>query len=432
MLESFDQDVSKLRDKITEALQLLEQQTYIQRNGEFYEFLTKEEQDIETEIKNTEIDTSELSSALHELIFQDILQSTKIRYIALNIDYKYGSKIDGEQKGSPAELGINVISPLNENAGNSQAVSLESINSDDLFILLGNDANFIKDLQLYKKTEKYVRQNSRDGMDSNKSIITQAKGTQNRERLKDIKQRAQGLISEAEFIVRGHEISLGTSDPKTRIQNAFQDLVDKVYSNLSLLRGREYSENDIAKFYTDANEGILGDQEIPLTEAQQNIIDFIQSQVRLSLRVTLKSIEEKFERKNFGWPSSAVAANVASLCGLGKIEASQNANILDGERLIAALKSNRDHENIIFDVQAEYSQSQVRALKEFVGDFFSTPPSAADAKGLAREAAQGFAQLSTQLLAQISQKERYPFVTQLEDINQTYQGLTNKNVDWFL
>lgn len=432
MLESFDQDISKLRDKIREALQLLEQQTYIQRNGEFYEFLTKEEQDIETEIKSTEIDTSELSSALHELVFQNILQSPKIRYVALNIDYKYASKIDGEQKGSPAELGINVISPLNENAENSQAVSLESMNSDDLFILLGNDANFIKDLQLLKKTEKYVRQNSRDGMDSTKSIIIQAKGTQNRERFKAIKQRAEKLISDAEFIVRGHELSLSGEDPKTKMQNAFQDLVDKVYSNLSLLRGHQYTEGDIAKFYTDANEGILGDQEMPLTEAQQNIIDFIQSQVRLSLRVTLKSIEEKFERKNFGWPSSAVAANVASLCGLGKIEARQNANILEGESLIAALKSNRDHENIIFDVQTEYSQSQVRALKEFIGDFFSAPPSAADAKGLAREAAEGFVQLSAQLDAQISQKERYPFVTQLEAINRTYQGLTNKNVDWFI
>ena len=34
-----------------------------------YEFLTKEEKDIETEIKNTEIDNSDLTDAIHELIF---------------------------------------------------------------------------------------------------------------------------------------------------------------------------------------------------------------------------------------------------------------------------------------------------------------------------------------------------------------------------
>ena len=38
MLESFDQDVGNLKQRIEEALGLLEQQTYIQKNGELFEF----------------------------------------------------------------------------------------------------------------------------------------------------------------------------------------------------------------------------------------------------------------------------------------------------------------------------------------------------------------------------------------------------------
>jgi hypothetical protein len=56
MLEGFDQDLADLRNRVQESLNLLEQQIYIQRNGELYEFLTDEEKDVEQEIKNTEVE----------------------------------------------------------------------------------------------------------------------------------------------------------------------------------------------------------------------------------------------------------------------------------------------------------------------------------------------------------------------------------------
>lgn len=42
LLEQFDQDIAELEKTVQEALNLLEQQTYIQRSGEIYEYLTNE------------------------------------------------------------------------------------------------------------------------------------------------------------------------------------------------------------------------------------------------------------------------------------------------------------------------------------------------------------------------------------------------------
>ena len=58
-----------LRKELEEALNLLEQQTYIQRNGDVYEYLTDEEKDIEEEIKRTDIDTSEVLKDLGDVLF---------------------------------------------------------------------------------------------------------------------------------------------------------------------------------------------------------------------------------------------------------------------------------------------------------------------------------------------------------------------------
>jgi hypothetical protein len=47
MLDHFDTDWLALRKRVEEALNVLEQQSYIQRNGELYEYLTNEEKDVE-------------------------------------------------------------------------------------------------------------------------------------------------------------------------------------------------------------------------------------------------------------------------------------------------------------------------------------------------------------------------------------------------
>src|SRR5690606_34952757 len=69
MLDSFNQDLPGLRKKVEEALNLLEQQTYVQRNGEAYEYLTDEEKDVEQEIKNTEVDSADVAAELEKMVF---------------------------------------------------------------------------------------------------------------------------------------------------------------------------------------------------------------------------------------------------------------------------------------------------------------------------------------------------------------------------
>src|SRR5699024_5803003 len=62
--DRFGLDLTGLGKQVQEALNLLEAQSYVQRNGNIYEYLTNEEQEIEKEIKAVDIDSSEVSSKL--------------------------------------------------------------------------------------------------------------------------------------------------------------------------------------------------------------------------------------------------------------------------------------------------------------------------------------------------------------------------------
>mgnify|MGYP000745337449 FL=1 len=118
MLERFEQDLPALRQRVEEALNRLEQETYIQRNGEHYEYLTDEEKDIEQEIKCTDVDTTDVSAELNKIIFDHVIKQRKIRIGEPGQDYPFSKKLDDRLSGREYELAIHVISPFHEHVEN--------------------------------------------------------------------------------------------------------------------------------------------------------------------------------------------------------------------------------------------------------------------------------------------------------------------------
>lgn len=108
MLDGFNQDLPALRMKVEEALSLLEQQTYVQRNGELYEYLTDEEKDVEQEIKNTEVESTEVAAELEKIVFEQVIKHRKIRYDENGQDYSFSRKLDDRLHGREYELAIHV------------------------------------------------------------------------------------------------------------------------------------------------------------------------------------------------------------------------------------------------------------------------------------------------------------------------------------
>ena len=159
MLDGFNQDLPQLRKKVEEALNYLEQQIYIKRNGELYEYLTDEEKDIEKEIKNTEVESTEVAAELEKIVFDHVIKQRKIRYETNGPDYPYSRKLDDRLHGREYELAVHVVTPFHENAENETILKMQSMGRDELLVLLPSDDRLMRDIILFKQTEKYIRQN---------------------------------------------------------------------------------------------------------------------------------------------------------------------------------------------------------------------------------------------------------------------------------
>jgi len=432
MLDGFNQDLPALRKRVEEALNLLEQQTYVQRNGEFYEYLTDEEKDVEQEIKNTEVESNDVSVELEKIVFDHVIKHRKIRYDENGQDYPFSKKLDDRLHGREYELTIHVISPFHENIESESVLRMQSMGRDELLVLMPADERLVRDILMYKRTEKYIRQNiSITQQEAIKRILTD-KSFQNRERYAELQQRVQSLMGKAKLFVAGAEIEIGSEDAQTRVIRGFHELISRVYPNLRMLRGITYTENDIAKYLKHSLEGLFGNDATSLAESEQELLAFIQSNNRSGVRTTLKNLLEKFERKPYGWFYAAVLCTLANLCARGKVEIRTDGNLLEEDALERALRNTHGHGNVVLEPQVEFTASQVRALKEFFEDFFDKPPRASEAKALGKETGTALQELFRELSLLAAQASQYPFLNTLTPVLEMLKELTGKSYTWYL
>ncbi|MTW21824.1 BREX system P-loop protein BrxC [Allochromatium palmeri] len=430
MLDGFDQDLRQLRQNVEEALSLLEQQTYIQRNGDLYEFLTDEEKDVEQEIKNTEVESTDVAAELEKIIFDHVIKNRKIRYDANGPDYPYSRKLDDRLHGREYELAIHVISPFHEHAENESILRMQNIGRDELLVLMPPDERLVRDLLMYKRTEKYIRQNISVTQQETVKRILENKASQNRELYVELQARVQRLLGNAKLLVAGGDIDIGAEDVLTRITRGFYELIARAYPNLRMLRTVEYKEEQVKTILT-STQGTLGEV-ANLSEPEQEVLAFIQSNNRGGVRTTLKNLVEKFERKPYGWSYAAVLCTLAHLCARGKVEVRTDGNLLEDEVLERALRNSHGHGNVVLEPQVEFTASQVQGLKAFYEDFFDAPPQSSEAKALGKETGIALQALMHQLTPLAAQSSQYPFLTALTPVIDTLKELTGKPYTWYL
>jgi len=428
MQESFDQNVANLHKQIQEALDLLEQQTYIQRNGDVYEYLTDEEKDVEQEIKNTEVDSGDVARALEDFLFSGIIKDSKVRFDATGQDFPYTKKLDDKISGREHELTIHFVTPFSENIENIDILKSHSLGRAELLIVLPYDLRLYQDLLLYKKTEKYNRITRSSKQSDSVMSILDAKGRQNEERGIAIQARVRELVGRAKFFVSGEGVEISGDDPKTRIIKGFTELVTKTYPNLRMLGTKRFEEADIRKYLNILKDTLLTEQ---LTEPEQEVLAFIQANKRVGTRVTMKNVDENFSHKPYGWYLPAIQCMTAMLLGRGKIEARVDSNILDGAELEQALKNTYGFSNLILDPQADVKASDIRRLKDFFGGFFDRPTNANEPRALGLEIREAFQAMLNNLRELHAQVHEYPFLSALENPIQVLQEWSGKDYAFY-
>jgi hypothetical protein len=177
---------------------------------------------------------------------------------------------------------------------------------------------------------------------------------------------------------------------------------------------------------------LFSDDAAVVSEAEQEVLAFIHQNQRGGVRTTLKGINERFERKPYGWYYAAILCNVAKLCARAKVEVRLDSNLLEDSALEANLKNTARAANIVLLPQVEFNASQVRTLKAFYEEMFDSPPSSSEAKALGNETVAAFTLLQQQLTSLLADKKTFPFLEALVPAMADLNEAIGKPYTWYL
>jgi hypothetical protein len=434
LLDSLKTNPVKHQEEVEIALNLLELQSYIQRNGEIYEYLTDDEKNVQYEIMNTAIDSSQVSSLLNELIFDGIIRESKIKFNLNKQEFEFTRKVDGMLFGREKELKIEIISPNSEQYSNDIYFSANTTADHALMIVkLPEDKRLIQEVRMYLQTEKYIKQNQSS---SNKQSITRIlfeKGQQNSDRKKLIGNQLNDLLSKSSIFMNGMEHrGSNSSDGKLRIIETAQDLIQIAYPKLLLLGSKQYDENELRIIMTKSSQELFGTDTISLSSAEQEVQNFIERRKMQHERATLSDLREHFGKKPYGWTPMAVWCIAGKLFRRGKIEGKQDTNSLDDSNFYEALSNNRYHLNTMISPQIEFDRNKINLLKQIHSEAFNESIPYNEVKEIIESFKFQIGNVLNEIQSFFNHSREYPFVETLVPMDKLLRELKFKDPEYLI
>lgn len=158
MVDDIRTDKIALRASVTASLERLQSQNYVSRNGDTYAFLTDEEQDVAVDIKNTVVDSNQITQSIAQTVFGEIYPAKKFKHG--RYDFAYDQYIDETLNGSASGgIRLRVITVASDHYKDSdQQLIMESQVNNEAIVVLSGDTPYYDELEQAMKIRKYVKQ----------------------------------------------------------------------------------------------------------------------------------------------------------------------------------------------------------------------------------------------------------------------------------
>jgi hypothetical protein len=428
MQNSCNNEIGAFRNSIQTALNKLETQTYIQRIGDVYEYLTNDEKDVENEIKATAIDERDISKFLSEILFEEILKDSKVKLDSSYQPYEFGKKIDDHLIGKEKDFYVHFITPLNPNEITKANISMQSMGKLDLIIYLPDNDRLVEELRMHKKTSKYISLKTSSNLKPEVKKILSEKGELNQERRNNLKIDITEILKNAPMYLNGTEITdISKKEPVPKIKLAVQKLIYHTYPSLKLLVS-EFKEEDIKRILTSSDDVLIN---TPLVEVETEVLNFLNRKKMSSERVTVKSIIDDFTARPYGWYATATICIVCNLFKKSKISIKKDSNNLDEKQIILFINNRNEQSNLMIEIEEDLSSSEIKKLKDFHNDFFNESNSGLDAKEISRIFKDKLRKELEDLQRIQALRSQLSFVSNLDDSVTKIKTLLTKDYPYF-
>lgn len=382
MVDNINADKAALKNKILEALQQLDDETLIQKNGEEYDFLTNAEQDVTRLINNSPYNEGEVQRTIFDIIFDKVLESNKYRYEG-RYDFGLNRYVDSEIKGSFSQdnITVKIITQFSQLKSDTD-YQAESIRSNSIVVDLTEGA-FIDELIRANKIATFKRNNSAT-MSASLTEIMSKKSAELSERVKRAEDIIRASLRTAPIYLSGARLDIKQKDGKDRLQDALKEMVKHDYYKLTLVTYFYPDQRTILSRLNDNNLSVTGDDisSDSNSSAYEEICDSIKDDTGIHRKVTVKSLLDNFSKKPYGWRELDILGMLGVLWKHHKIQIFIHDNEVDEKN--SSFKNDLVRKNntdtMVVRLQEKIDEQILYSVKRIMSDIYSENLSLEEAK----------------------------------------------------
>lgn len=381
MAEDIRADKIKMRGVIAESLNNLLSQNYIGRTGDTYNFLTDEEQDIQREIKNTNVDTATIVGRIAQMIFADIYTTKKYRKAPY--DFPFDQMVDGiavtSGTGGMKLRFLTVATDATEKAD----LRLMAESKGQAIVVLA-DSPYYESLENAMKIRKFVKQ--RNVSQLPKSVQDIIRDQQEEATQYELASTAElkKAIEAAAFYVDGEHIDIKGGDAKAKIDSALEYLVAHVYDEQALITKNADTDADIlAVLNGSIFDGVMAGME-PNHDAAVKMEEYLEMQHMKNLPTSMADVQTRYLGIPYGWKEIDIAVVAAMLIYQQKVTIKYGGATIqpDNTKLPEMLRKKTEIGKTTIQIREHIKASQMNEIKQFLREYFDVMDVPSDEDGL--------------------------------------------------
>ena len=377
-----------MRESVRGCLDRLMSQNYIGRTGDTYNFLTDEEQDIQREIRDTNVDTASIVERIAQMIYGDIFTTKKFRYE--KYDFAFDQMVDGITVGiTTGGMRLRFLTVATDATEKTEFRLMAESKGNEAIVVLA-DTPYYESLESAMKIRKYVKQRNVSQLPKSvQKIISDQQDEAGKYELSAMTE-LQKAIEGAQFYVDGEHLEIKSGNAKSRIDQSLEYLVAHVYSKLDLITKNADSDADIIAILNGTEAMIPGTE--PNREAASAMEEYLEMQDAKKLPTSMADIQSKYSAIPYGWKEIDIAAVAAQLIYAQKVTIKYAGNTIqpDDPKLPDMLRKKSEIGKTSISKRKIISATMMRDVKSMLREYFDIMDVPDDEDGLIRFVTEKF------------------------------------------
>jgi hypothetical protein len=383
MIDDMNVDKIALREEVKASLDRLVRENYVARNGERYSFLTDEEQDVAREIRDIQVDPSQVIEEIKAIIFDSLYTSRK--YTKGSNDFPFDRYVDGTIHGSSSNgMRLNVITLADAELAEATDGELALKSTDQALVVLDTESDYYDVLYNAARIKKYVQTQNVQALPKTKRDIIQAKQEEANTNRKEARELISQAIIKARVSVNGHDCKIPASTVKQKLDMVLDELVDSTFTKASYVDAPISNDGQLREILLGRDQQVLDGLAVPNAAARNEVDRFLDARDRTYQPTSMGDIQRHFQAKPFGWREIDVAAVVAALIADQKVMLSYGGvQVMPSDtRMKDFLRKGSEVDKATVKKRKEIDPTTVKVVKNILREIDSTMQVPSDEDGL--------------------------------------------------